>query len=62
MGKMEEKDLTVREARPEDVVAILEMVQELADFEKLGHEMVATEADYQESLFGESPAAEAIVA
>jgi len=52
----------IREARPEDVVAILAMVQELADFEKLGDEMIATEADYQESLFGEKPVAEALVA
>jgi len=52
----------IREARPEDVVAILAMVQELADFEKLGDEMIATRADYEESLFGETPVAEALVA
>jgi GNAT superfamily N-acetyltransferase len=62
MEKLEEKDLTVRGALPGDVTSILAMVQELADFEKLGHEMVATEADYEESLFGEHPAAEALVA
>ncbi len=62
MEKIEEKDLTVRAARPDDVISILDMVRELADFEKLGDEMIATEADYQESLFGEKPAAEALVA
>lgn len=62
MENFEEKDLTVREAHPDDVTTILELVQELADFEKLGDEMIATEADYQESLFGEKPAAEALVA
>lgn len=62
MEKFEKNKLTIRKACSGDVVAILEMVQELADFEKLGDEMIATEADYQESLFGEKPAAEALVA
>ncbi|MDF1826018.1 MAG: GNAT family N-acetyltransferase [Verrucomicrobiales bacterium] len=62
MKKITEKDLTIRSARPEDVASILVMVHELADFECLADEVVATEADYQESLFGEKPVAEALVA
>ncbi|MDF1657033.1 MAG: GNAT family N-acetyltransferase [Verrucomicrobiales bacterium] len=62
MEKFEKNKLTIRKACSGDVVAILEMVQELADFEKLGDEMIATEADYQESLFGEKPVAEALIA
>lgn len=38
------------------------MVRELAEFEKLSHEVIATEADYGESLFGENPVGEAQVA
>jgi len=56
------KNVTIREAKPEDVSAILEMVAELAEFEKLTDQLVATEEDYQNSLFGAVPVAEALVA
>lgn len=38
------------------------MIRELAEFEGLSDQVVATEADYQASLFGANPAAEALVA
>ena len=62
MKKIHQSELTIREATPGDVKPILEMVKELAEFENLVDELVATEADYQESLFGVNPAAEALVA
>ncbi len=52
----------IRPARPNDVPGILAMIHELAEFEALGHQVVATEDDYHASLFGENPAAEALVA
>jgi len=52
----------IREACSDDVAGILEMVAELAEFEHLADQLVATEEDYQKSLFGENPAAEALVA
>lgn len=54
--------LRIRPAVPDDVPALLAMVRELAEFERLSHQVVATEADYLESLFGDRPAAEALVA
>jgi GNAT superfamily N-acetyltransferase len=57
-----ERDREIRKARPDDVSAMLEMVSELAEFEKMSDEMIATEEAYQESFFGESPVAEALVA
>ncbi len=54
--------LTIRPARPNDIPALLGMIRELADFENLSDQVVATAADYQESLFGEKPAAEALIA
>ncbi len=51
----------IRTARPDDIPALLGMIRELADFENLSDQVVATEADYQESLFGEKPAAEALI-
>ena len=52
----------LRPVRPDDLPELLTMIRELAEFERLTHLVTATEADYQESLFGESPAAEALLA
>ncbi|WP_377702102.1 GNAT family N-acetyltransferase [Pseudoduganella sp. UC29_71] len=58
---MNSTSLTIRPALPEDVNAIFGMIFELAVFEKLEHMVVANEAKLHESLFGDHPAAEAIV-
>ncbi len=47
---------------PQDITAVLGLVRELAVYERLEHDLVATEADYQTAFFGDQPAAEAIVA
>lgn len=52
----------IRPARPEDGAAIHAMVRELAEFERLAHQMVATEPQFQAALFGPKPSAEAMVA
>ncbi len=52
---------SIRPAQAKDVAAILAMVQELAEFEKLSHLMTATEEALHEALFGAQPACEAIV-
>ncbi len=49
-------------AAPADVPAILEMIRELAVFEKLEHQVVATEERYQRALFDDPPQAEALIA
>jgi GNAT superfamily N-acetyltransferase len=54
--------LTVRPARPEDVGLLLELFGELAEYEHLEHELKATGAQLREALFGERPAAEALIA
>lgn len=59
---MKESSHNIRAAQPADVPGILEMVRELAVFEKLEHILIATEEGYHESLFGENPSAEALVA
>jgi GNAT superfamily N-acetyltransferase len=41
---------------------ILRFINELAEYEKLGHEVVATEEGLRESFLGPRPAAEAVVA
>ena len=52
----------LRSATRQDLPVVLTLVRALAAFEKLSHEVVATEADYAESLFGARPAAEVVLA
>jgi len=53
---------TIRDARQADAPLILSFIRELAEYEKLSHEVVATEGDIQEQLFGTSPKAFAMIA
>jgi GNAT superfamily N-acetyltransferase len=59
---MTEGVITIRAAQPGDVPVLLELIQALAEYERLTSQAVASEADLGESLFGERPAAEAILA
>ena len=45
-----------------DVPLILRLTRALAEYERLAHEVVATEAGVRESLFGSTPHAEAVIA
>jgi GNAT superfamily N-acetyltransferase len=47
--------LFIRRARPDEAGVVLSLVKELADYEKLLHEVEATEAMIAEALFGENP-------
>ncbi|RYE10907.1 MAG: GNAT family N-acetyltransferase [Hyphomicrobiales bacterium] len=47
--------VTIRDTRPEDAPVILHFINALADYEKLRHEAVATEADIVRELFGPAP-------
>ena len=53
---------TLRAATPDDLPVILACIRGLAEYEKLAHEVVATDELLGESLFGERPAAEVILA
>lgn len=57
----QQTDFTIRPAAPDDVPAILSLIRELAEYEKLSHEVVGTEADLTDSLFGNTPCAEALM-
>jgi GNAT superfamily N-acetyltransferase len=52
----------VRAARADDVERLLELFAALADYEQLRHELQATEPQLVEALFGERPAAQALIA
>ena len=47
--------LNIRRARPGEAGLVLSFVRELADYEKLLHEMEATEAGIDAALFGANP-------
>jgi GNAT superfamily N-acetyltransferase len=47
--------LTIRRARADEAGLVLSLVRELAEYEKLLHEVEATEAMLAAALFGENP-------
>src|ERR1700759_1372882 len=55
-------DLAIRIARADDCATILGFIRDLADYEKLAHEVVADEAQLRATLFGPRPAAEVLIA
>lgn len=54
-------NFTIRSATIEDTALILRFIQELANYEKLLHEVVADEATLKESLFGDTPHAKVVI-
>jgi GNAT superfamily N-acetyltransferase len=52
---------TIRPARAADVAVIGQLIRELAEYEKLAHEAVATDASLREALFGQRPFSEVLL-
>jgi GNAT superfamily N-acetyltransferase len=55
-------ELAIRVARAEDCATILSFIRDLAEYEKLSHEVVADEAQLRATLFGARPGAEVLIA
>ncbi len=53
---------SIRFATNADVPTVLRFIKELADYEKLPHEVTATEELLRQNLFGERPGAEVLLA
>jgi GNAT superfamily N-acetyltransferase len=51
----------MRFAEPDDVPLVLQFIKELAEYEQLSHEVVATEDMLRESLFGNRKGAEVLL-
>jgi GNAT superfamily N-acetyltransferase len=47
--------LVIRRARPDEAGLVFSLVRELAEYEKLLHEVHASEADIADALFGANP-------
>jgi GNAT superfamily N-acetyltransferase len=54
--------IVIRPATQADLPTILELIQGLAEYEKLAHECIATVESLDATLFGERPQAEVIIA
>jgi GNAT superfamily N-acetyltransferase len=58
---MKTSDFQIRPASDADVPLVLRMIKALAEFEKLGDQVVATEASLRHALFGERPYGEVVL-
>jgi GNAT superfamily N-acetyltransferase len=54
--------MRIRPAAERDVPLVLRFIRELAEYERLLHEVVATEDRLRDTLFGARPAAEVVIA
>jgi len=54
-------DFTIKPATKKDVPVILSFIKKLADYERLSHEVVATEELLQRTLFGSRRTAEVVI-
>ncbi|PWG61556.1 GNAT family N-acetyltransferase [Sediminicurvatus halobius] len=62
MAEAAERALRIRRAEAADCGLILALIRELAEYERLAHEVVADEALLRKHLFGPQPAAEVLLA
>jgi len=61
MNTHENEAFVIRSATAGDAALLLAFISELAAYEKLSHEVVATEETLRHSLFGPRPVAEALI-
>ena len=55
-------DLQIRRANSDDVPLIMQLIRELAEYERAPNDVVATEPQLRDVLFGDKPAAEVLLA
>jgi GNAT superfamily N-acetyltransferase len=58
---MTTQQLSIRAVREEEIDLVLEFIRELAEYERLAHQVTATRADIHAALFGPRPYAEAVL-
>jgi GNAT superfamily N-acetyltransferase len=55
-------DIRIAPAREEDVPVVLRLIRALGEYEKLSDQVVASEADIHDAIFGPRPFAEVVLA
>lgn len=58
---MKDRLVSIRPATPEDAPLILQLITELAEYERLAHTVMTTVDGLREQLFGPQPAAEVLI-
>ena len=61
MRETEGSSLSIKQANSQDVPLILSFIKELAEYERLSPEVVATEEMLSENLFGKKRYAEVLI-
>ena len=51
----------IRKAEKEDISIVLDFIKRLAEYEKLSHEVIATEEKLEKHLFGDEKVAEVVI-
>lgn len=59
---MNPAQLRIEKASPADIPLILSFIRKLAEYERKAHEVVSTEADLRDALFGDRPFVEVLLA
>jgi GNAT superfamily N-acetyltransferase len=59
---MSDRDFSIRQAQPGDEICILGLIRELAEYERLAHEVTTSPGLLAEHLFGDHSVAEAVLA
>lgn len=54
-------NLSIRKAEKTDIPLVLDFIKKLAEYERLSHEVVATEDDLERYLFGSEKVAEVLI-
>lgn len=54
--------IAIRPATPDDAELVMRFIRDLAEYERLAHEVIATGEDIDRALFGARPFAEVIIA
>ena len=55
-------EVRIEKATEADVQMVMSLIRDLAAYEKLSHEVIASEADLRRALFSDPPDAEALIA
>ncbi len=59
---MSRQPVQIRKVSPPDLPLILSFIRKLAEYERKSHEVISTEENLRDALFGERPVVEALLA
>ena len=60
--EMSERNFEIRDADVADIPIIMQLIRDLATYERAPNDVIATEEDLRQALFGAEPAAKVVIA